>query len=369
MNLWIDELTRCMDAGQTAVLVTVAAGRGSVPRAPGAHMVVTLQDSVGSIGGGQLELRAIEIARQMLTDGSRHTRLIKFPLGASVGQCCGGVVQLAFEPIDARSRDWIYAARAHAAVNRPWGRIVGIGADHLETPTRVFDSEVFDATAGHPRHIAGFDDPKVSERAASLLAGHADAALLAGARPDGGADWLIDVAVPPELQVMLFGAGHVGRALAEVLAPLPLRLTWIDTRDNSFPAAPPPGIDIRCTDTPEAEVASAPAGAIFLVLTHSHALDLELVRAILDRNDFRYCGMIGSHAKRHSFEQRLRARGYADAVIARLNCPIGAPGIVGKEPAVIAIAVAAELLQLRGGSFAARPALRAFAPHAAHPTV
>lgn len=358
MNRWIEELAHRIDTGQRVVLVTVATTRGSTPRAAGAHMVVGLQDSAGSIGGGQLELRAIEHARQMLADDARHTALLRFPLGASVGQCCGGVVQLAFEPIDGCAHDWIHTARLHAAANTPWGRIVAIGADNAAMQTRVFDATQFDTADGRARLIAAFNDRAVAERAASVLAGHANGATLAGARPDGSADWLIDVTVPPELHVVMFGAGHVGRALAEVLARLPVRLTWVDTRDDSFPPTLPSGIDVRCTDTPLSEVGAAPAAAVFLVLTHSHALDLELVRAILDRGDFRYCGMIGSHAKRDNFEQRLRARGYTDTAIARLNCPIGAPGIIGKEPEIIAIAVAAELLQLRGASFAARPAQR-----------
>ncbi|HRA79966.1 MAG TPA: xanthine dehydrogenase accessory protein XdhC [Thauera sp.] len=391
MSTWIEELARRIDADQPAVLVTVAATRGSTPRAPGAHMVVGQTDSAGSIGGGQLELRATELARRMMAAGATQPDVERFTLGASVGQCCGGVVQLAFEPIDHRAREWVDAARTHTDARRPWGRIVGLGVDvgvgfmaaeshaadspptdsHPATPTPeqpptqpptcVFDFARLEAACSPAGSITAFHDRSVAERAASLLAGHAHGAALAGARPDGGANWLIDVSVPPELEAVLFGAGHVGRALAQVLANLPLRLTWVETRDDGFPLSTPPGVELCCTDTPLAEVAGAAPGAVFLVLTHSHALDLDLVRAILDRADFRYCGMIGSNAKRESFERRLRARGYAESAIGRLNCPIGAPGITGKEPEVIAIAVAAELLQLRGASFAARPAQRALA--------
>ncbi|ENO75536.1 putative xanthine dehydrogenase [Thauera sp. 63] len=358
MKSWIEDLAARLDSGQPAVLVTVAAARGSTPRAPGAHMVVGPRDSAGSIGGGQLELRAIELARTMIADGATRPCVQRFPLGASVGQCCGGVMELAFEPIGADAGEWVRVALTHAGAHRPWGRVVAIGA--TPAPTRVFDAHL------HALHAdAGYDADSVrvlAERAATLLAGHADGALLANTRPGGDADWLLDASVPPELQVVLFGAGHVGCAVARVLARLPLRLTWVDSRDDAFPAGPAAGfmsrIDCRSTDTPLAEVSDAPSDAVFLVMTHSHALDFDLVRAILDRGDARLCGMIGSNAKHENFARRLRARGCSEAAIARLHCPIGAPGINGKEPEVIAIAVAAELLQLRGTRFDARPAQR-----------
>lgn len=346
MNTWVEQLARLIDAGERAVLVTVAAARGSTPRAAGARMIVSATTCHGTIGGGQLELRAIAVARQLLADGARSPSLVRFPLGASVGQCCGGVMQLAFEPVGASQCDWLAAARAYAATARPWGRIVDLTGDR--PAVRVFGE--------HPE--AELADARELERARSLLAGRADDAALLASMPARGADALLDVSLPPELQVILFGAGHVGRALAELLGRLPMQVRWVDPREDEFPAVVAPNIEVRCTDVPEAEVRAAPADAVFLVLTHSHALDFDLVRAILDRGDFRCCGLIGSQSKRASFEQRLRARGYGEQAIARLNCPIGTPGLGGKEPEVIAVAIAAEVLQLRGASFAARPALR-----------
>lgn len=344
MTPWIEQLARWAADGIPAVLVTVAATRGSTPRAPGARMIVSADACHGTIGGGQLELRAIALARQRLADGAALPSLVRFPLGASVGQCCGGVMQLAFEPVGAAQRGWIEVAQARAAAGRPWGRLVSL----TDGTVRVFDEE--------PAELPG--DERLAEHARSLLAGSADSATLLAGKTVGSIDALLDVSLPPELQVVLFGAGHVGRALAEVFGRLPMRVRWVDSRDEEFPAAVADNIEVRCTDAPEAEVRAAPADAVFLVLTHSHALDFELVRAILDRGDFRFCGLIGSHAKRASFEQRLRARGYGEQAIARLHCPIGAPGLAGKEPAVIAVAIAAEVLQLRGASLAARPAQR-----------
>lgn len=153
------------------------------------------------------------------------------------------------------------------------------------------------------------------------------------------------------LQVQLYGAGHVGRAIAAALAPLPFAVAWIDEREEAFPHDPAwftahPQIQRVCVEPVEAEVRTAAAGTAYLVLTHSHDLDQRIVEAILRRSDFAYCGLIGSRSKRERFHHRLTARGLSEAAWSRLTCPIGVPGIEGKEPEVIAAAVAAQLLQI-----------------------
>lgn len=394
MHAWIAHLARLAASATPAVLVTVAATRGSTPRAPGARMIVTFDGSShGSIGGGRLEQRANEIARELLAAGEHAPRLERFALGASLGQCCGGVVHLLFEPVGAAQHAWIEHAAALASAGRAWGRRVRLAPpDGAEV--QVFDADSLERVCTAPAQAA---------HARSLLAGSVEAAVLlavpgsdtsscehggrgerlapdpsdgdgasadrrrrpacradgdGGNREDEPEDAqaiLLDASPPPALQVMLFGAGHVGRALAEVLGRLPLRVRWIDPRAEEFPAAVASNIEVRCTDTPEAEVRQAPPDAVFLVLTHSHALDFELVRAILGRDDFRLCGLLGSHSKRARFAQRLRARGVAEHAIARLCCPLGVPGLAGKEPEVITIAIAAQVLQLRGAAHAAHP--------------
>lgn len=150
----------------------------------------------------------------------------------------------------------------------------------------------------------------------------------------------------PLFVLQLYGAGHVGRAIVQLLAGIDCRVQWIDQRDSEFPDTPlPPHIDQRCVEPVEAEVASAPPGCCYLVLTHSHALDMAISLAILRRGDFGFFGLIGSKTKRARFERRLAERGVAASALQRIVCPIGVPGIAGKEPAVIAIAVVAQLLQ------------------------
>lgn len=153
----------------------------------------------------------------------------------------------------------------------------------------------------------------------------------------------------PRFHLRLFGAGHVGRALVQALAAVPCRITWIDAREAEFPSDPlPPQVRRVCVEPAEtdmtAEVAEGRPGDFYLVLTHSHALDLGLAEAILRRGDFGWFGLIGSASKRARFVHRLAERGIAAERIARMVCPIGLPGIAGKQPGVIALAVAAQLL-------------------------
>ena len=154
---------------------------------------------------------------------------------------------------------------------------------------------------------------------------------------------------PPRFHLQLYGAGHVGRAIARLLATLNVSVDWIDEREDEFPQALgdagwPDHIRKVAVDAVEGEVRHAPAQSFYLVLTHQHDLDLRITEAILRRGDFGFLGLIGSRTKRQRFEHRFQERGIKPALIARMVCPIGLPGIVGKEPEVIAVSVVAQLL-------------------------
>lgn len=139
---------------------------------------------------------------------------------------------------------------------------------------------------------------------------------------------------PPLRPVYLIGAGHVGRALKIALTPLPFHPLTVDSRPETTP-------DIL-TPIYETAIAAAPSGAVFIVATHDHGLDLEAVAAVLTRGDGAFAGLIGSTTKYAAFKRRLAQRGID---IAPLICPIGVPQITGRAPAVIAASVAAQLLQ------------------------
>ena len=247
------------------MLVRVNSSQGSVPREPGAWMAVFGNTVVGTIGGGHLELQAIEEARRRLAGGQGEP-VLRYPLGPALGQCCGGVVHLHYQ-----------------------------------------------------------------------RAGAADAASLAQSLRTG--------ATP----LALFGGGHVGKALIHVLGTLPFAITWIDSRDEIFPPDVPEHVRCEHSDPVQAAVADLAAGSRVLVMSFSHAEDLDIVAACLkrlrERNDLPYVGLIGSKTKWATFRHRLEERGFGEEELARITCPIGIPGIVGKEPEVIAVSVAAQLLQ------------------------
>ncbi len=228
-------------------------------------MAVFANTLVGTVGGGHLEFDAIAHAKTLLHGGSGDT-VVRYALGPSLGQCCGGEVVLHFERIT-----------------------------------------LADAQA-------------LGQRLAR-----------------------------PHTPIALFGGGHVGRAVVQVLASLPMDLIWIDSRDEIFPTELPAQVQCEHSDPVHAAVADLQPGSRVLIMSFSHAEDLDVVAACLARqraqHDLPYVGLIGSKTKWASFRQRLVARGFDEAELAHITCPIGVPGIFGKEPEVIAVAVAAQLLQ------------------------
>jgi len=266
----VSEVTQLLERllREEAVLVTVQSTRGSAPREVGAWMAVSGGGVLGTVGGGHLEWDAMAHARHLLHKGTGDP-VVRYALGPSLGQCCGGEVVLRFDRVSAADVERLRTQLASAA-----------------TP------------------------------------------------------------------VALFGGGHVGRAVVQVLLNLPMDVTWIDSRDGIFP--PELADSVRCehSDPVQAAVADLAPQSRVLIMSFSHAEDLDIVAACLarqrDRGDLPYVGLIGSKTKWASFRQRLQARGFTDAELSHVTCPIGVPGIADKRPEVIAVAVAAQILQVPG---------------------
>lgn len=271
-------LLRALEQGP-AVLVTVSATRGSVPREPGAWLALGADWLLGSVGGGHLELQAIAAAHELLQQGSASPldgQIRRYALGPSLGQCCGGSAELQFH----------YLADAAAASRLP-------GLEPARAP------------------------------------------------------------------VAIFGAGHVGQALVQALLPLPFSLRWIDSRDGLFPAGLPETVQAEFSDPVQRVLPDLAPDSRVLIMSFSHVEDFELVAACLQRQraraDLPFIGLIGSQTKWASFRQRLQARGFEPQELASIICPIGLPGIAGKQPAVIAASVAAQLLQFGSATAPVRP--------------
>jgi xanthine dehydrogenase accessory factor len=250
---------------EPAVLVTVQATQGSVPRGPGTHMLVFAGREWGTIGGGHLEFQALAHARQLM-NGHTKKLALRQVLGPSLGQCCGGAVDLGFE------------------------------------------------------RVSALDVPRLRTQ---LL--------------------------PPLTPLALFGGGHVGKAIVNTMAPLPFAVRWVDSRDEIFPVDVPEGVDCEHSNPVQAAVADLAPGSRVLIMSFSHAEDLDIVIACLHRQrkraDLPFVGLIGSATKWATFRHRLEDRGFSAQDMAHITCPIGVSGITGKEPDVIAVAVAAQLLR------------------------
>lgn len=297
-----------LDHHGRVAMVTVAATRGSAPREAGARLIVHPDGGfTGTIGGGTLEWRAIALAQATLANPrAAKAEIRRYALGPELGQCCGGNVDLVVEVIASDRR----AAVADLAQRETAGRLVTRGAITADG----VDREVV-AEEGMP--------PGSATLAANVLT----EAFGDDRRP-----------------LILFGAGHVGRALVLALAPLPFVVTWVDPRPDAFPAHVPANVTLRALGEPAEVLAAMPAGSFAAIMSHSHQLDLALTHAALADERFAYVGLIGSQTKRARFEKRLAEAGIAPARIAALVCPIGVGGIRSKLPAVIAAATAAEML-------------------------
>jgi xanthine dehydrogenase accessory factor len=302
MGFDLAELDRAVARHGRVVRVVIAQVRGSSPREVGAAMLVWAEGQSGTIGGGALEHQATEAARTMLATGAA-ARLTRHALGPDLGQCCGGAVQLLAEVYDA-------------------GKLVDLQA--LEVIARPV--------------ITGAQMPLTVQRVLTRARGQGDAPPVQ--LIDG---WMIEPLDRATLPLWIWGAGHVGRALVAVMAPLPdLAITWVDTGPERFPDTIPAQVTALPAFDPARLVPHAPMGAHHLILTYSHALDLALCHALLDHG-FASAGLIGSATKWARFRSRLGDLGHSPSQIARIRCPIGTPSL-GKHPQAIAIGVASSLL-------------------------
>ncbi len=260
-------LSALKKSGQ-AVLVTVVKTQGSVPREEGAWMAVLPDALINTLGGGQLEYQAIQEAKRLLQLGEPFTEpfVNRYPLGPSLGQCCGGVVHLSFE--------WLSSS----------------GLEPL------------------------------------------------GKRLQG-----------PEPDLALFGGGHVGQAIVQLMEKLPWQVTWIDSRESIFPQSVGHNIELEHSEPVHSAVAHLKPHAHVLIMSFSHAEDLDVLQQCLvrqrERHDLSSIGLIGSATKWATFKSRLSQRGFSEADFLGVQCPIGIEGIHSKEPEIIAVSVVAQLLR------------------------
>jgi xanthine dehydrogenase accessory factor len=341
MNKWIDDLHNLRGDDECCSIVTVAGVRGSAPREVGARMIVTGGETIGTIGGGQLEYQCTrigvkQIQKQGAYKGERLQR--RFPLGTNCGQCCGGVVDVMFERVASTSAAWLAELKRLHDERRPVVMITPLDEEagkYLVTADRCMRFET---------DVACAEDTIATAR--QMIVDHGGAVLKDS--------FLMQPVLQCDFHVAIFGAGHLGAATADVLSRLDCNIRWIDGRRNIFPAQLPDNVTALESANPPKEVVAMPQGTYYLVMTHSHPLDFEICDQVLRREDFAYCGLVGSLSKRRRFERTMRKQAMPESLLERLTCPIGVSGIASKKPTDIAVAVAAELLRIRDAAGAAK---------------
>jgi xanthine dehydrogenase accessory factor len=261
----------------------------------------------------------------MLQQGTRAARIMKRVLGIDLGQCCGGVVAVWLECFAQDSVGPLRALKARLTAG-PVVLSTTVSALGVHQTLSSSNAAEFPAATllGLPR-----------QRAAPTVVRSGDGQISFHER--------LDEEYPA---VWLFGAGHVGQALAGMLVQLPLQLHWLDSRPGQFPPGATDYSQVMSEPELLRALATAAPGTSFIVMTHDHGLDYELCRAVLLRDDSAWLGLIGSQSKGARFRSRLRRDGFGSAAIEHLLCPIGVTGIHSKWPAAIAVAIAAQLMQI-----------------------
>ena len=309
----LDDILAAVDRFGPVVRVTITHCLGSSPRDAGADMIVGAAEFSGSIGGGKLEFMALQQARTMIEAGPGQAGSWprcsdNFVLGEELRQCCGGVVWLLFE----------YFGPAHKQALRQLRETLSPG-----------DVLVHEIKSSGPLLVA--------QTACELM-------MLKDA--DGRASRFVEAAHRPSTPLVIYGAGHVGRALVRVLEGTPFAVTWVDIKPERFPADVRDDVERVILDNPADHVQAVPGGAFHVVMSHSHSIDLDICRAVLMTGSAGYLGLIASKTKKSKFLNRLRKDGVPDSALNVFHCPIGLGHWSSKQPSVIAISIAAQLIEV-----------------------
>lgn len=320
MRDWLNPLIDDLERTRKVVTVTCVEVKGSAPCATGSRIIVTESGIQGTIGGGNLEYRAIEQARKLMASDKRCL-VQTLPLGPLLAQCCGGRVKLVYERFGPGDVDFFRSAKTLGGTIHT--RCLADGySKWLATGPSRFALDAIDLDA-LPSDTCTADT---------------------GRAVFDGTIWREPLRPAPPL-VCIFGGGHVGKALAHVLSIADCELVIVDPRDEV--AENLAGhFRVEQTDDPTSMDLWWRKDAAAVVLTHSHELDYAWVSAILRRGDSAYCGLIGSRTKRNRFIHRFRAEGLTDQQISHLCSPVGLTGLNSKDPVAVAISTAAQLLPL-----------------------
>ncbi len=344
---WAKELQILLNLNQSAVMVSIVQVKGSTPREVGTKLIVTSEKTIGTIGGGNLEHQSIKVAQNLLLKKPKQTHQIEhFSLSAGLGMCCGGSLEILFERLNFSDLSWL-EPWVNCQQQKQDAILLSVLSKDQPTKKRVLLKN--ELLGGQKPALTKFLTHNVLEMAINMCNSSKfhDQTQYFNTQ-NGPAIWL--ESSPKTLKTLfLFGAGHVGQAVASLLANLDWNIEWLDSRDNCVEAQAiadsSTNISLHETDTPEADIDQAESGCDYLVMTHDHSLDFKLCQQILLKGDFNYFGVIGSKTKRKRFEHRLIDLGFSLEQLNKMQCPIGISGIHSKQPYAIAISVVSQLLR------------------------
>ncbi len=352
MNSWLKPIKTALALNNGFVLITIIATKGSTPCSNGDKIVYTVNEAAfGSIGGGNLEFKALSFAQEMLDQRSNSSQLIKYPLGATLGQCCGGYVKVLFESFTEddsglnKNDSWVEQVSALYKKCEDFILVTVVDTN----PKKQHRAQKCIYTNNN--FYASLNDKKLSnfvEKSASnlMLSAQSPTIVEFEDKSELKTQIYLEKAFSSEvLPVVVFGAGHISRALIPILINLPVKLYWIDDRQEQFDkyAGDTSQINIICDDFLTG-MADLPNEVYCLVISYSHQIDFEICEKIILQNNFSYLGMIGSSIKGRKFRDRFVQKNYSKNVIDKFTCPIGEKQKFLKSPTSIAITIAMDLI-------------------------
>ena len=339
--MWLNDANKILKQKLDFVIISIITTKGSTPCCAGDKMLLTKNQTFGSIGGGNLEYKTLQHARQLLNKKNK-CQIQNYSLGASLGQCCGGFIKILFQcfvNLNKQTSKWL------TILTKAYSLQIDIMLMSYFANGRFYQ-------AFYTKKYQDFNNYQVAlpisltKISTKMLTSKNTSDILYEKNENYDKIHYCESFLFSKLQtVVIFGAGHIARALIPIISNLPVRLYWVDAREFEFSLYKhdTSNINIIC-DEAVYTIDKLAENAYYVVVTHSHQLDFEICEKILKSTNFNYLGLIGSQTKAKLFKKRLLAKGVAPSLIKRLICPIGKQNFFSKSATVTAVAIATSLI-------------------------
>ena len=347
---WIGAISKHKHQKDDYVVITVVETNGSTPCNTGQKIVYSGGDNFyGSIGGGNFEYKALKNAQRMLSLDVNQVEVVRYPLGASLGQCCGGYVKVMFESelndagID-QDQSWIKHVKDLEEQGSDFIVCTEIGS--INESRRLGYKIVYTHDQTNDTSVDSSSSDKFNEIDDLFnLTGSDKELKKAAILMQEDSICYERFAYSEKQPVAVFGAGHISRALMPMLSKLPVKVYWIDDRKAELDKyeGDTSTINIVCDD-PSVAVSDLPKNIYCMIITYSHQIDFDICEQVMLRDSFCYLGVIGSSIKGNKFKKRLLNKGLSENIVDKLRCPMGMKYKFIKSPIAISISIATDLI-------------------------